>query len=66
LIDIVVTDIQELENGDSLITFDMDHEATRKFAEIGMRLVLYSAVAGKTTEEVLQDLIKDLKDDEQT
>lgn len=58
---IEVVSIEDQEDGDSIITFDMDHESLKAMAMIGIKFALYCAAVGKNTNEALSDLIKGLK-----
>lgn len=60
---IEVVSIEDQEDGDSIITFDMDYESIKAMATIGMKFVLYCEATNKSTSEVLNDLIKGLKDE---
>lgn len=58
---IEVVSIEDQEDGDSIITFDMDQESLKAMAMIGIKFVLYCAAVGKNTNETLSDLIKGLE-----
>jgi hypothetical protein len=58
---IEVLNIEEQEDGASIITFDIDDDLMKKLSELGLRFTLYCAAVNKTTTDVLNDLIKDMK-----
>jgi len=60
-LNIEVVSIEDQEDGDSIITFDMDQESLKTMAMIGIKFVLYCEAVGKSTNEALSDLIKGLK-----
>lgn len=57
-----IVDVVEHEDGSATYQFNTSEEGKQMFAELGMRLVLHCAAVGKSTEEVLEGLLKGNKD----
>jgi DNA-binding IclR family transcriptional regulator len=56
-----IVDTIEHEDGSATYQFQTSEEAKQMFAELGMRLVLHCAASGKSTEEVLENVLQDIE-----
>ena len=53
---IEVADVVENEDGSATLSFDLDKDAVKVFAEIGLKFALYCAANNMTTNEVFETL----------
>jgi len=49
--DVEVLDIEDQEDGSSIITFDLSQEATKSMAQYGLKFVLFCAAYDVTIDE---------------
>jgi hypothetical protein len=55
--EMVVTEVQENEDGGATITFDLDAGATKAMTNIGLQFVLYCAAAGVDMQDALDGIL---------
>lgn len=54
--EVEVLDIEEQEDGSSMITFDLSQEATKSMAQYGLKFVLFCAAYDMTIEEAFNHI----------
>jgi len=54
---ITVEAIEEHEDGSATYTLETSQEATERFAELGIKFLLYCAACGITTDQALEYLV---------
>jgi len=54
---ISVEDVENLEDGGCVVTFDISEAATKDLTEIGLKFLLYCAAYKVSTEFVLENIV---------
>jgi hypothetical protein len=59
--DVEVLDIEDQEDGSSIITFDLSQEATKSMAQYGLKFVLFCAAYDVTIDEAFDRIARKTK-----